>query len=498
MSHAVTYTRVSSREQLKEGFSIPAQRSLLQRYAREHELTIVAEFSDDETAKTTGRTDFTRMVGYLKAHPKVRIILVEKTDRLYRNLKDYLTLEELGAETHFVKEASIISNTSHSSAKFLHGIKVLMAHNYVENLSEEVKKGMHEKARQGGYRTMAPVGYVNTKAPEGIIPDPERAPAIKELFEAAATGYFSLRDLVSLARKRGLKGRMGRPLAKTKVAFILQSELYTGWFMWGGKQYHGKYEPLITQRLFDDVQDALAGRAKPRQRDHTFAYTGLLRCATCGGMLTGDIKKERYVYYACRGREGCKRFYPERIFEDETIRLLRSLQIDATTSEWLINELAASYDAMHDEDGTRTMQLQQRANELRAMLRSAYEDKLLGNIDESTWREHHDAWQHDLDEIETIIRTTTLSIPREEFLRRVKRPFELLQTAADQYVAQPPAERRRLLQILCSNYTINDGTLTVSMRSPFDALAKAAESGDWLGGRESNPDSLVQSQLSYH
>jgi hypothetical protein len=122
----------------------------------------------------------------------------------------------------------------------------------------------------------------------------------------------------------------------------------------------------------------------------------------------------------------------------------------------------------------------------------------LGNINEDTWRAHHDAWQRDLDEIETIIRTTTFSIPREEFLQRAKRPLELLQTAADQYVAQTPEERRRLLHIMCSNYTISDGTLTVSMRSPFDALAKAAESGDWLGGRESNPDSLVQSQLSYH
>ena len=498
MNDAVTYTRVSSKEQLKEGFSIPAQRSLLQRYAREHELKIVAEFSDDETAKTTGRTDFTKLVTYLKQHKKVRIILVEKTDRLYRNLKDYLTLEELGAEIHFVKEASIISSTSHSSAKFLHGIKVLMARNYIENLSEEVKKGMHEKARQGGYPTMAPVGYTNTKASVGIIPDPLRATHIKELFEAASTGCFSLRDLVSLARRRGLTGRMGRPLGKTKIAFLLQNEVYTGWFTWGGKRYQGKYEPLITRRLFDEVQDALAGRSKPRKREHTFTYTGLLRCATCGGMLTGDIKKERYVYYACRGREGCKRFYPERLFEDETLRLLQSLRIDTTLSDWLLSELALWYDSTQGDDTTRTERLQQRASELRAMMRSSYEDKLLGNIDEDTWRSHHDAWQRDLDEIDTLITTSAISMPREEFLRRARKPLELLQTAADQYVAQTPEERRRLLQFVCSNYTISDGTLTVSMRSPFDALAKAAESGDWLGDRDSNPDSAVQSRLSYH
>src|SRR5207244_810381 len=55
-------------------------------------------------------------------------------------------------------------------------------------------------------------------------------------------------------------------------------------------------------------------------------------------------------------------------------------------------------------------------------------------------------------------------------------------------LAQSAEERRRLLQFICSNYTISEGTLTVSMRSPFETLAKAAESGDLAGstGRVSN------------
>ena len=43
---------------------------------------------------------------YLRAHRGVRIVLVEKTDRLYRNLKDWITLDELDLEIHFVKERS--------------------------------------------------------------------------------------------------------------------------------------------------------------------------------------------------------------------------------------------------------------------------------------------------------------------------------------------------------------------------------------------------------
>ena len=83
-------------------------------------------------------------------------MLVEKTDRLYRNLKDWVTLDDLDLEIHFVKENVILSHDSRSSEKFIHGIKVLMAKNYIDNLSEETKKGMLEKAEQGIYPTVAP------------------------------------------------------------------------------------------------------------------------------------------------------------------------------------------------------------------------------------------------------------------------------------------------------------------------------------------------------
>lgn len=91
---ALLYARVSSKEQEKEGFSIPAQCKLLRDYAVQNRFRVVEEYVDVETAKNTGRTNFGEMVKYLRKHPGVRIILVEKTDRLYRNLKDWVTLDE--------------------------------------------------------------------------------------------------------------------------------------------------------------------------------------------------------------------------------------------------------------------------------------------------------------------------------------------------------------------------------------------------------------------
>ena len=82
---AVIYARVSSKEQEKEGFSIPAQLKLLKEYAAANGFAVAQEYVDVETAKQTGRAAFGEMVAYLKAHPCVRVMLVEKTDRLYRN-----------------------------------------------------------------------------------------------------------------------------------------------------------------------------------------------------------------------------------------------------------------------------------------------------------------------------------------------------------------------------------------------------------------------------
>src|ERR671914_459250 len=85
---AVVYARVSSKEQEKEGFSIPAQLKLLRGYAADRRLTVIEEFVDVETAKRTGRPGFTAMVEFFKSQGKAkgsednrRILLVEKTDR---------------------------------------------------------------------------------------------------------------------------------------------------------------------------------------------------------------------------------------------------------------------------------------------------------------------------------------------------------------------------------------------------------------------------------
>ena len=116
MQSAVIYARVSSREREREGYSIPAQRKLLNEYARLRSFRVQQEFIDVESAKNPGRKEFGAMLRLLQSDPHCRTVLVEKTDRLYRNRTDSIAFEELierrSVEIHLVKEGRVIAKDS--------------------------------------------------------------------------------------------------------------------------------------------------------------------------------------------------------------------------------------------------------------------------------------------------------------------------------------------------------------------------------------------------
>ena len=334
------------------GFSIPAQRKLLLRYAGEHGLHIAAEFSDVETAGKTGRTGFDAMLRHLRKHGTCTAILVEKTDRLYRNLKDWVTLDELGVAVHLVKEGVVLSDDSVSSEKFVHGIKVLMAKNYLDNLSEEVRKGMNEKVQQGHWPGKAPMGYCNVEGRDGkriIARDPVLGPIVTRLFEWYSTGTKSLTEVTKMAGEAGLVTRQScGPVPRSQVHKTLRNPFYMGEFIWKDVRYPAAHEPLVSRELWDDVQAILSGRApkcrKPREL-RRFAFGGLVHCGVCADkdkrfLLVPEIKKQRYVYYRC---EECKREHRAiYVREEKLIEAYASALVVLEPNDRLLNTIAAA------------------------------------------------------------------------------------------------------------------------------------------------------------
>lgn len=230
MAKALIYARISSKDQETEGYSIPAQKKLLQEYALRQNFRVTKSFIDVETAKKAGRTQFNQMIAFLKENIGITHILVEKTDRLLRNITDYALVDQLlessNLSIHLVKKNVILSKNLRSNEKFIFGIKALMAKNYSDNLSEEVKKGMQEKATQGTYPSIAPYGYLNDRV-DGkkiIVIDPDSAPFIKKMFELNATGSFSLPKLRKKMIADGMIYRNGKNFYVSKVEGILKNE----------------------------------------------------------------------------------------------------------------------------------------------------------------------------------------------------------------------------------------------------------------------------------
>lgn len=195
----ILYARVSSREQ-EQGYSIQAQQEHLRSYAVQHGLIVEREFLDVATAKKPGRPGFKEMLQYVQKNTGSRIILVEKTDRLYRNLGDAAIVDalvgELGLEIHLVKDSRIYNKASRAADKYQHGMDVLIARRYIDNLSEEVQKGLRTKAAQGLWPSFAPLGYRNLVRADGkkiIVPDAVLGPTVTQLFEWFATGSIRWR-----------------------------------------------------------------------------------------------------------------------------------------------------------------------------------------------------------------------------------------------------------------------------------------------------------------
>jgi site-specific DNA recombinase len=485
-TQAVVYTRVSSKEQEKEGFSIPAQRRLLVDYARQANLDVVREFVDIETAKKTGRQNFDAMLTFFRRTRACRVLLVEKTDRLYRNLKDWVSIDDLDLEIHFVKENVALSPGSRSAEKFMHGIKVLMAKNYIDNLSEETQKGMREKAEQGIYPSWGPIGYRNVDGPNGkrmIEPDPDFAPLVARLFETYATGSYSLKELTRAAREWGLTFRSKTALTKSAVHKILHNPIYIGRFRWAGIEYRGVHQPIVSGQLFGMVQDRLEGRSAigPHPIKHDFAFSGLIACGHCGCSFVGEIKKQRYVYYHCTGyKQKCPEPYTrEEVLAEQFAGLLKSLALDGDVVEWVAGALRESQVDEKREREEAVARSQADYNRIQTRLDAMYLDKLDGRIDAPFFDRKSADWRREQD---GILRNIQVHQDADQsYIEDGIQLLELASQAHDLFLEQEPKERRRLLEFMVSSASWKEGELSVNLRQPFNLIREGIAAATALG-----------------
>jgi len=243
------------------------KKKLIYEYVKRNQLLIKREFDIDESARKSNRIAFNQMVGYVRDDKDIAGIICEKVDRLLRgNLKDRLLIEELineyDKEIHFVKEGLVLTKDSKSAQKLHFDIQNALARHFLNNLSDEVKKGYDILVTDGFYPHIPPIGYKSKLESHLAVIDPERAPFVNKAFELCATGEYTERKIGQTLYQDGFRSRSGRRVGKSAIGKILHNHFYYGWFEWQGELHGGNHEPIISKDLFDKVQEVLQPRRK--------------------------------------------------------------------------------------------------------------------------------------------------------------------------------------------------------------------------------------------
>lgn len=467
------YTRVSTAKQGQKGVSLTEQRVAIERYAAQENLHIAEWFEERETAAKRGRTVFSSMLKRLQ-DGEVLGVVIHKIDRSARNLRDWSDLADLmdaGVQVHF---ASGGVDMQTRGGRLSADIQAVVAADFIRNLKEETRKGFYGRLKQGIYPLAAPIGYLDNGGGQLKTHDPDRAPFIAEAFQLYATGGYTLNSLFERLAARGLRSKGGKELPINRLSEILNNPFYTGLIRirTTGEVFQGKHEPIVSQALFDRVQDVLQGRTSVRSTHHDFRFKRLFQCSGCEHALTGERQKG-FVYYRCHTRK-CKGVsVREEVLDTALSSRLRVLQLPKELEPALRQHLPQSEEEWELENKKVLATLQAGLSTDKARLTRLTDALIDRLIERKTYDDR------------AIVLKRTINVATQE-IRNIKEKqatiqktiedfFELWKTVYSTYKVGDSIDRRDLLLTITSNRRVHQKKPMIELLEPFLTLEKLGD-----------------------
>jgi len=336
------YCRKSTEDEDRQILSIDAQLSELNTIALQNGISVVATFTESKSAKEPGREVFNEMLRRIE-QGEANAILSWKLDRLARNFDD-------GGKIIGLLQRGVIQEIRTFEKSYLPSDNVLMiavelgmANQYVRDLSTNIRRGIREKIRRGIYSSKAPLGYINDPRMRTIEPHPVFFPKIKRVMELFATGQYSLTAIQKELAAVGIVGNLSKkPLPLSSIGNFLRNPFYYGVFLHKGEMHQGIHAPMISKKMFDEIQTALVTVGKPRKKrgEKGFLFLNFATCATCGHCITGERHTKRsgrrYGYYRCSHKNKLphsadRSLIPEDKFAEE---VKRNVALVTIPDEW--------------------------------------------------------------------------------------------------------------------------------------------------------------------
>ena len=335
----IAYCRKSTDEKDKQVLSIEAQIAELKEFAKREKLFVSEFIIEAKTAKVPGREQFAEVLKKIEKG-QANGILSWHPDRLARNSID-------GGKVIYLLDTGKLLDLKFPSfwfestpqGKFMLSIAFGQSKYYVDNLSENVKRGNRQKLRNGVWPSKAPYGYTNNPKTRGIDVDDEKSKIVKKAFQLFADGNISFTGISQFMFKFGIKRYGEKPVKVGQVKNMLSNRFYLGVLKYAGEYYQGSHKTFISKKLFNEVQKQIEKIERPRQKGHNFAFAGLATCGECSAAITAEqhIKKykngtnQTFIYYRCTKKlKPCTQKY---ISESETEKQLRKIVSDCGLHE---------------------------------------------------------------------------------------------------------------------------------------------------------------------
>ena len=487
---AIILARVSTEDQISEGHSIPAQLEKARSYVLSKGFEIQSQHQFDESSIKDHRVKFEKVIDEIRASKEKIALIVETIDRLQRGFKESVLLDAFRKqgmlEIHFIRENLIIHKDSNSSELQRWDLGVFLAKSFVLQISDNVKRSIAEKIRNGEYAGHAPFGYVNArdeKDKANIEPHPLKSKIVQQIYAWYATGSYSMDQI-----REKIFESWNMTIYKSKIDNILKNPFYYGEMRFSGIIAPHRYQTIISKETFDRVQEVKEGYNKRPRRNQgkiPILYRGILHCQDCGCTITAEKKRKKsgreYIYYQCteyHGKHGARRFREEEITR-QLSEYFKHIQIPDDVVGNIQKDLKNSHQGKKDYSSAVRTNLEQEYSKLEKRIEQMYDDKLDGCITEDEYNKRFQRYRIEQKAIQDKLKK--LHTADEDYYTTANYILNLSKRIPQLFESSKPEIKRRLINLVLSNPSINDATVCATIRKPFNRWAKGLSCSRWGG-----------------
>ena len=385
---AVIYARYSSDNQREE--SIEGQIRECTEYAKYNDMEIVGTYIDRAySARTDHRPEFQRMI---KDSEKKQfdVVLVWKLDRFARDRFDSAhykrILKKNGARVISAKETISQGAEGILMESMLEG----MAEYYSAELSEKTKRGMKENALKCKVNgVVVPLGYVEDGEHRFAI-DEAYAPVVREVFTLYLDGK-GYKDIAHFLAEKGIRQKNGKPITPNVVYTMLRNRKYIGEYKFGDTVIENGVPRIISDDLFNAVQNKIAQNRKAPARKKAideYLLTTKLFCGKCGAMMVGEsghsMTGRIYQYYRCVHTKKVKTCDKKPVRKDWIEDLVVAEAIRILSDQGIVEQLADRLYEMQGEENAYLQSLRRSLSETEKSLSNVMRAIEQGIITETT------------------------------------------------------------------------------------------------------------------